>query len=81
MKLELTLLVTGGCGFIGSHFINHIYYKTNYNIINIDAMYYCASETNIIQEIREDNKRYKLIKGNLCSYDLVNHIINDYNVS
>lgn len=81
MKLELTLLVTGGCGFIGSHFINHIYYKTNYNIINIDAMYYCASETNVIQEIREDNKRYKLIKGNLCSYDLVNHIINDYNVS
>jgi dTDP-D-glucose 4,6-dehydratase len=81
MNLEITLLVTGGCGFIGSHFINHIYYKTNYNIINVDAMYYCASETNVLQEIRDDNKRYKLIKGNLCSYDLVNHIINDYNVS
>ena len=78
--IETTLLVTGGCGFIGSHFINHIYYKTNYNIINIDAMYYCASETNVQQEIRDDNKRYKLIKGNLCSYDLVNHVINDYKI-
>jgi dTDP-glucose 4,6-dehydratase len=80
-NIETTLLVTGGCGFIGSHFINHIYYKTNYNIINIDAMYYCASESNILQEIRDDNKRYKLIKGNLCSYDLVSHVINDYNVN
>ncbi len=79
--IETTLLVTGGCGFIGSHFINHIYYKTNYNIINIDAMYYCASETNVQQEIRDDNKRYKLIKGNLCSYDLVNHVINDYKIN
>ena len=79
--IETTLLVTGGCGFIGSHFINHIYYKTNYNIINFDAMYYCASETNVQQEIRDDNKRYKLIKGNLCSYDLVNHVINDYKIS
>ena len=78
--IETTLLVTGGCGFIGSHFINHIYYKTNYNIINFDAMYYCASETNVQQEIRDDNKRYKLIKGNLCSYDLVNHVINDYKI-
>jgi dTDP-glucose 4,6-dehydratase len=81
MKTEITLLVTGGCGFIGSHFINHIYYKTNYNIINFDAMYYCASETNVQQEIRDDNERYKLIKGNLCSYDLVNHVINDYDVN
>jgi dTDP-D-glucose 4,6-dehydratase len=81
VNIETTLLVTGGCGFIGSHFINHIYYKTNYNIINFDAMYYCASETNVKQEIRDDYKRYKLIKGNLCSYDLVNHVINDYNIN
>jgi dTDP-D-glucose 4,6-dehydratase len=80
MNIEKILLVTGGCGFIGSHFINHIYKKTDYNIINIDAMYYCASETNIQQEIRDDNKRYKLIKGNLCSYDLIKHIINDYKI-
>jgi UDP-glucose 4,6-dehydratase len=31
------------------------------------------------KEIQESN-RYKLIKGNLCSYDLVYHIVNDYNI-
>ena len=42
------LLVTGGCGFIGSNYINYIFKKYNdFNIINIDAMYYCALETNI----------------------------------
>ena len=46
------LLVTGGCGFIGSNYINYIFKKySDYNIINIDAMYYCASEKNIHDEI------------------------------
>ena len=76
---DLNLLITGGCGFIGSNFINYIFDRTDYNIINLDAMYYCASENNIKEDIR-NNSRYKLIKGNLCSYDLVRHIINDYKI-
>ena len=49
------LLITGGCGFIGSNFINHIYNKNIYNIINIDALYYCANELNIHEHIRNSN--------------------------
>ena len=62
--------------------LNYILKKyDDVTIINMDAMYYCASELNIDKDIRETEfykDRYKLIKGNLCSYDLVNHIINDY---
>ncbi len=68
------LLVTGGCGFIGSNFINYIYDKSKYNIINFDAMYYCANEKNVNENIRNSNN-YILIKGNLCSHDLVNHVL------
>ena len=45
----MNLLVTGGCGFIGSNFINYYYFKNeNATIINLDAMYYCANHDNIL---------------------------------
>ena len=75
------LLVTGGCGFIGSNFINIFYDKyPGINIINIDALYYCANEKNVRKDIRENQIRYHLIKGNLCSGDLVNHILDYYQI-
>uniref|UniRef100_A0A6C0KYF0 NAD(P)-binding domain-containing protein n=1 Tax=viral metagenome TaxID=1070528 RepID=A0A6C0KYF0_9ZZZZ len=71
----MNLLVTGGCGFIASNFINYYFNKNDsVKIVNLDAMYYCASESNISQEIRE-SQRYQLVKGNLCSFDLVRHIL------
>ena len=75
----MNVLITGGCGFIASNFINYYFYKTDANIINIDAMYYCASEQNISDTIKK-SKRYNFIKGNICSYDLINHILNHYNI-
>ena len=57
----INLLITGGCGFIGSNFINYIFDSNKYNIVNFDAMYYCANELNINENIR-NSKNYKLIK-------------------
>jgi len=75
------LLVTGGCGFIGSNFINYIVpYYNKIKIINLDAMYYCANEENINKEIRESTN-YILIKGNLCDKKLIEQILNKYNIT
>jgi len=79
MDEKINLLVTGGCGFIGSNFINYIFKKNKYNIINFDAMYYCANESNVNTEIRE-SENYTLIKGNLCSEDLVTHVLETHNI-
>jgi dTDP-glucose 4,6-dehydratase len=69
------LLITGGCGFIGSNFINYFFHlDKDIIIINYDAMYYCANEMNVDEEIR-DSPRYKLVKGNLCSFDLVRYVL------
>jgi len=80
-KFKERLLVTGGCGFIGSHFINHYFYdNSDCHIINIDAMYYCASETNVLPEIR-DSSRYTFIRGSICSLDFVSHILEVYQIN
>ena len=36
------ILVTGGCGFIGHHFIEHIIKKTNHEIVVIDKLSYAS---------------------------------------
>ena len=72
---ETILFVTGGAGFIGSHFINNIFLKyKKIKIINFDALYYCANEKNVSESVRQSVDRYTFIKGNLQSSDLLNYI-------
>lgn len=76
------LLVTGGCGCIGSNFINYVFTHTpnTYKIINIDAMYYCANIDNVLPNI-QNQPNYTFIKGNILSHDLVSHLLNHYNIT
>jgi dTDP-glucose 4,6-dehydratase len=77
----VNLLVTGGCGFIGSNFINYYFYKNKINkIVNIDAMYYCANEQNINNDIVNSTK-YILVKGNICDINLVNNVLKEHNIT
>lgn len=76
----INLLVTGGCGFIGSNFINWIYKTKKYNIINFDAMYYCACESNVNENIRASST-YCLVKGNLTNMDLVKAVLSSYKIT
>ena len=77
---RINLLITGGCGFIGSNFINYIFDKNKYNIINLDAMYYCADENNVKEHIRKSDY-YLLIKGNINDKDLLYNLLRDYKIT
>lgn len=85
-KLDLepkiqNLLITGGCGFIGSNFINYYFHKNKFQtLVNLDAMYYCASESNIYETIR-NNDNYKFVEGNLCDQELIDKILKQYNIT
>ena len=37
-----TVLITGGCGFIGHHFVEHIFANTNWKIIVLDKLTYAS---------------------------------------
>lgn len=38
----MKVLVTGGCGFIGHHFVDHIIKTTNYEVVVIDKLSYAS---------------------------------------
>lgn len=72
------ILVTGGCGFIGSNYLNLMVKKyPECNFINLDFLYYCASLKNIKVE-NKDN--YKFIQGDICDKDLISNILKDNNI-
>ena len=78
---DVNLLITGGCGFIGSNFINYYFPKNKINkLINLDAMYYCADEQNIKESIRK-NEEYIFVKGNLCDNTIINKILKEHNIT
>ncbi len=78
---KINLLVTGGCGFIGSNFINYYFPKNKINkLVNIDALYYCANENNVDIKIR-NNDNYIFCKGNISQEDLVNYILNVHKIT
>ena len=68
--------ITGGAGFIGSHFINFMWAKySKLKIINLDCMYYCSNMLNVNAEIREDEGgRYKFYKTDLAASQAVTEI-------
>ena len=79
----MAILITGGCGFIGSNYINSLLKSNIFNnntfdyVINIDKLDYCSSEDNIYNN--KDN-RYIFIKGSTCDKDLLQRIFNTYNI-
>ena len=67
------VLVTGGCGFIASNFLNTMkkrYPETTF--INIDKLDYCSNVENVNPGVAT------LIKGNVGNKELVEHIIKKY---
>ena len=80
-KLPNNLLVTGGYGFIGSNFINYIFPKNDFdNIINLDALYYCADKNNIKESIKTKNN-YVFIEGNISDKELVRKLLRKYHIN
>ena len=71
-----TILVTGGCGFIGSNFIIHLINKNkNVKIINLDKLTYAGNSKNL-SLVNKDN--YSLIKGDICDRKLLKSLFYKY---
>lgn len=72
----LKLLVTGGCGFIGSNFIRHMMKKyPDYQITNLDKLTYAGNPANL--KDLENDPNYSFVKGDICDPDIVSEAMKE----
>mgnify|MGYP003633178090 FL=1 len=69
----LNALVTGGCGFIASNFINSMHTRyPDITFVNIDKLDYCSNIENV------DQGSSIFIEGTLCDPDFIERIVTRY---
>ncbi|MHB8896674.1 MAG: dTDP-glucose 4,6-dehydratase, partial [Candidatus Geothermincolia bacterium] len=72
----MKILVTGGCGFIGSNFIRHMFLKhEGISITNLDKLTYAGNPENL-RDV-EGAYDYNFVKGDICDEATVDHLISE----
>lgn len=70
------ILITGGCGFIGSNFIAYLLERyPHIHIVNIDKLSYCST-----RDLLENTKRYTFVCTDINHYDTVKFLLIQYNI-
>jgi len=69
-----TILVTGGCGFIGSNFLRFLLEReSDVQVINLDALTYAGNPNNVRDLL--GNPRYRFVRGDVADRALVRSIL------
>jgi len=70
----MRILVTGGCGFIGSNFLRIVLdARKNWDLVNLDALTYAGNPENL-RDV-EKNPRYTFRKGSITDGTLVDDLV------
>jgi dTDP-glucose 4,6-dehydratase len=70
------ILVTGGCGFIGSNFVLDWLANEDAPVVNLDALTYAGNPENLAAVA--DDARYIFVRGNICDADLLERIFREH---
>jgi dTDP-glucose 4,6-dehydratase len=73
------VLITGGAGFIGCHFVRHLLRTdAHVRIVNLDLLTYAGSLDNL--DALPDPDRHEMVQGSICDRPLVDRLLRQYNI-
>jgi dTDP-glucose 4,6-dehydratase len=75
----MRILVTGGCGFIGSNFIRYIlqHYKPA-TVTNVDVLTYAGNLANLDGVVEEHGERYEFFKADIANADQMDALMTEH---
>jgi dTDP-glucose 4,6-dehydratase len=67
------ILVTGGCGFIGSNFIRHLLTECDFTgrVVNLDKLTYAGNPESLADIQERFPERYRFVRADICDRDAV----------
>lgn len=72
----MTVLVTGGAGFIGSHFVDmHLELHPEDSVVCLDKLTYAGSMDNLASA--QKNEHFRFVKGDICDRELLKRLFDD----
>jgi dTDP-glucose 4,6-dehydratase len=66
-----SILVTGGCGFIGANFIRYLLERSGYGgrVVNVDKLTYAGNPENLDGLSERFGRRYGFVQADICDAD------------
>jgi dTDP-glucose 4,6-dehydratase len=74
----MKIMVTGGCGFIGSAVCRHLVRDLGIDVVNVDKLTYAASEGSTAEVAT--SPKYKFYKLDICDRDAIQKVMQDEGV-
>ncbi len=76
------MLVTGGCGFIGTNFITYLLEEADFEgrVVNVDALTYAGNPENLTEVEERFPGRYIFVKADICDRERMARVFADYEI-
>ena len=77
----MMILVTGGCGFIGSNFIRHVLQaRKEIKVVNLDLLTYAGNLSSLVDVEKEFPDRYQFVRGDIRDKEFLRGIFETFEI-